>query len=263
MSTKDKWILITGASSGIGEGFARAYARRGYPLILVARRLERLEKVRAELQGETEVAVWAADLLEPGAAARLLERSQAEGRPLYGLINNAGLGFQKDLAGLSSGELERMLRVNIVALTELCHRFLPGLLQRGEGFILNVASTAAFQPVPHFSVYAATKAYVVALSEALYEEAKPAGVLVSCLCPGPVATEFQEVAGMDPRFFANTQSVEEVVRAGTALVQRRGALGWTSFFQRVSSFFSDLAPRGLRRFAAGKVIRWNEERARR
>jgi short-subunit dehydrogenase len=258
---KDQWILITGASSGIGEGFARAYARRGYPLILVARRMERLEKLRKELGDAVEVVAWAADLMEEGAAARLAARAEAEGRAIYGLVNNAGLGFQKDLADLSEDEVGKMLRVNIVALTELCHRFLPGLLSRGKGFVLNIASTAAFQPVPHFSIYAASKTYVVSLSEALHEEAKPKGVLVSCLCPGPVDTEFQQVAGMDPRFFVNSQSVEEVVREGVALVQRRGAMGWSSLLQRLSSLFSDIAPRGLRRKVAGRVIQWNDERA--
>jgi len=144
-----------------------------------------------------------------------------------------------------------------MALVELTQRFLPGLQKAGHGYILNIASTAAFQPVPYFSLYAATKAFVLSWSEALHEELKGQGILVACLCPGPVATEFQMVAGMSERFFARSQSVDEVTVAAMNLLARRGALGWTSVFQRMVSLASEFSPHGLRRGLAGRLMRWS------
>lgn len=257
MSKEDRtYILITGASSGIGEGFARAYARRGKSLVLVARREERLSRLAEELSNEEVDVRWVvSDLQDAESPANLFRACAEQGWEIEGLINNAGLGTQKGLIDLSEEEFSRMINVNLFALTRLMYLFLPGMMKRGSGFVLNVASTAAFQPVPYLSVYAATKAYVVSLSEAVYEEVKGSGVTVSCLCPGPVATEFQGKAGMDPRFFAQTQGVESVVKAGLKLIEGRGALGWTSIFQRIFSLGSELTPHGFRRRMAARLIR--------
>lgn len=245
-------IVITGASSGIGEAFARHFAREGKSLVLVARRTERLEVLAATLRGGgVEAAVLAEDLREPAAADRIAAAVERLGWEVEGLVNNAGLGFQASFASTSRGQVDSMVGVNIAALARLTHVFLPGMLERRRGFVLNIASTAGFQPVPYFAVYAASKAFVVSFSEALHEEVRGQGVWVAALCPGPVDTEFQQVAGMNPRFFARSQHVDEVVAAGAALLRRRGALGWTSWKQWWVSFSVRWLPRaGVRKLAA-------------
>lgn len=253
------YILITGASSGIGEGFARALGKQKKPLILVARRQDRLEKLAAEFPS-LPIEIIPMDLTEEGAAKRLHDLCQKKDWIIGGIINNAGLGTQHDLHQLSSEQLSRMLNLNIRALTEIMHTFLPGMITRRNGFIHNIASTAAFQPVPHFSVYAATKAYVLSLCQGVHEEVRPYNVYVSCLCPGPVSTEFQENAGMDPRFFAVNQPVDEVVQAGLKLIQKRSAIGWTSFFQFIFSYLSKLSPFFLVRKIAAYLIASCEKR---
>jgi len=249
------FILVTGASSGIGEGFARALAGQGHNLLLTARRTERLEELCLELEKIVHCHVIAADLNDPQAPEKLFQRAQTEGWVIKGLINNAGLGRQLNFADTPLDVVTMMLEVNMCALTKLTHLFLPSMIAQKGGFILNIASTAAFQPVPYFAVYAATKSYVLSFSEALHEEAKLHGVHVSALCPGPVATEFQQVAKMEPRFFARSQQVDEVVAAGMKLLEQRGAVGWSSSFQRFFSALSGLAPRGLRRKLAATIMR--------
>lgn len=255
------YILITGASSGIGEGFARAFAREGKNLILIARRRERLEKLAHELQGvnvgndsKGRIEIVVHDLNLKNAPLEIFEYCTERGWKIDGLVNNAGVGFQGDLVEMTQEQVESMMIVNLVSLTQLTHFFLPDMIRRKSGFILNIASTAGFQPVPHFAVYSATKSYIISFSEAIYEEAHSHGVLVSCLCPGPVHTEFQEKAHMSPRFFAKAQSVDGVVRAGMRAIRRKKALAWTSSFQRVFSFLSEFAPHSLRRRVAGKII---------
>lgn len=250
-------IVITGASSGIGEGFARAFAREGRKLVLVARRADRLEALAAELRRGhgVEVRIEVVDFRDPAAVAALLPRLDAQGVVVEGLVNNAGLGSQASLARMEEAAIDAMLEVNVAALVRLTRRVLPGMLERGSGFVLNVASTAAFQPVPYFAVYAATKAFVVSFSEAVHEEVRGRGVLVTALCPGPTHTEFQQVAGMDPRFFARSQSVEEVVRAGLRLLRRRHGVGWTSATQWLVSFAIRFLPRRLVRWFAALLLR--------
>lgn len=260
MKAHEKFILITGASSGIGTGFAKAFARKGHSLILVARRLDRLQFLSNELKtlGAGSIRILDMDLNAPEAPKKIWNLCHEQQWRVEGLINNAGLGWQKDLLLLSEEQVNQMLMVNLVSLTHLCRLFSADMTVRRSGFILNIASTAGFQPVPHFSVYAATKSYVVSLSEGLYEELKRSNVLVSCLCPGPVHTEFQEKAQMPKRIFAAAQSVEEVVVAGMKLLARKRALGWTSLFQRVFSFGSELTPRALRRWLAARLLECTE-----
>lgn len=189
-----KKALITGASSGIGETFARHLARQGTDLVLVARRLARLEALATELSGAhgVRVQVIDQDLSLPDAPQRLLERVEGE---IDGLVNNAGFGMRGALAEQEEAAVMRMLDVNVRVLTGLTRKFLPGMLQRRAGSIINVASTAAFQPIPYMAVYAATKAYVVTFSEGLAQEVGPRGVKVVVLCPGATATEFSDIAG--------------------------------------------------------------------
>jgi short-subunit dehydrogenase len=192
--------LITGASAGLGAEFARQCAARGEALVLVARRRERLEALKAELS--VEAAIFTADLALPGAAADLVSRIEAEGHAIGTLINNAGFGLSGRFADQPPERQSEMIALNITALTELCRAVLPAMQARGEGGILNVASTAAFQPGPNMAVYYASKAYVLSLTEALHQEMKGTGIKVSALCPGPTATEFFDVAqvtGMLPK----------------------------------------------------------------
>ncbi|WP_373046152.1 SDR family NAD(P)-dependent oxidoreductase [Vulgatibacter sp.] len=195
---ENRWALVTGASSGIGAAFAWALATRGMHLLLAARRAERLEALAAELSAAhgIEAIPLPCDLAEPAAPRLLWERASA-GREIHLLVNDAGFGLQ---GRFDESPLERqleMVRVNDLALTELCGRALPPMRARGAGGVINLGSVVGFLPVPGFAVYAASKAYVLTLSEALWEESRHDGVRVLALCPGGVGTEFQAVAGSD------------------------------------------------------------------
>jgi short-subunit dehydrogenase len=187
--------LVTGASSGIGEAYARALRRRGERLVLVARREERLEALARELGGEDWALPVPSDLATPDAAARLWKHIDERSLAVDLLVNNAGLGHTAPFERQPLEVLRAMIDVNVRALVELTHAVLPGMRERGRGRIVNVASNAAFQPVPFLSVYAATKAFVLSFTEGLAEELRGSGVHVQALCPGLTRTEFLEVAG--------------------------------------------------------------------
>ena len=182
--------LITGASSGIGLEIARLLAK-DHDVVLAARSEAALKQLASELGGATRVVV--VDLADPGGPAKLV----AEVPDVDVLVNNAGFGDFGEFAQASRDKLDQMLDVNVVALTRLCRAYLPAMLERGSGRILNVASTASFQPGPLMAVYYATKAYVLSLSEALAEETRGTGVTVTALCPGPTASGFQAGAAME------------------------------------------------------------------
>jgi short-subunit dehydrogenase len=184
--------LITGASAGLGAEFARQCAKRGEPLALAARRRDRMEALAREIGGE--VHIFEADLSRDGAAASLIAELEAEGLSAGALINNAGFGLAGRFADRPLAKYSEMIDLNVRVLTELCHLVLPAMKERGQGGILNVASTAAFQPGPNMAVYYATKAYVLSFTEALHHELKGTGINVSALCPGPTHSEFSEVA---------------------------------------------------------------------
>lgn len=250
-----EFVIVTGASSGIGAGLARALAERGDSLILVGRRLDRLAELQKECASEAvEIHPVELDLGEERAAEWFFAYCEEKGWRIKGLVNNAGLGFQGEFCRQDLGRIDNMIQVNLVALTRLCRLFLPKLLDCENSYLMNIASTAAMQPVPYFAVYAATKVYVLSLSEALHEEYRKRGVLVTCVCPGPVNTEFQKVAGMSPRFFARSQTVEDVVRACLKAVEKRKAVVWTSGFQRIFSLISESSPRFIRRRVARRMM---------
>ncbi len=184
--------LITGASAGLGVDFARQLAARGERLVLVARRQERLDALSSELGTARAVAV---DLGEAGAAGWLMDNLAMHGETVTCLVNNAGFGLAGRFAECNGTRQRSMIDVNCGALTELAHAVLPAMIAAKSGAILNVASTAAFQPGPGMAVYFATKAFVLSFSEALHEEVRGYGVKVTALCPGPTATEFGDVAG--------------------------------------------------------------------
>jgi len=188
--------LITGASSGIGAAFAQALAARGVSVILTARSTEKLQSLAQSLTTQFGIQAIALplDLSEPGAADQLAAQVKALGQPIDWLINNAGFGDFGEFATRDLAKQRAMLNLNVVALTELTHHFLQPMLDRGQGQIINVASTAAFQPIPYLSLYAATKAFVLSFSEGLWVECQGRGVRVMALCPGPTATNFAAAA---------------------------------------------------------------------
>jgi short-subunit dehydrogenase len=190
--------LVTGASSGIGTELARELAKRGHGLTLVARRKERLRELASELTGETGVRteVIAADLGDPSERVRLAAAIEELGLTVEILVNNAGFGDSGTIYRADREKLLAMARLNCEAVLDLQARYSPGMADRGRGAIINVASTAAFQPIPGNAAYAATKSFVLSLSEGTHSELKDKGVTVTALCPGPVKTEFAEVAGV-------------------------------------------------------------------
>ncbi len=212
----DRWALITGASSGIGAAFARKLAARGMHLILTARRQELMEELAEELDTRhgTKSEIIVADLSDPDEPARLFEEVRSRDVQVELLINNAGFG---NVGIVDETDVDRMLqliRLNISALTELTYRFLPGMLERGHGGIINVSSVAAFQPVAYMSVYAASKVFALHFSEALWAETNERGVTVTALCPGTTSTDFFDVAGVSGWLKKRrSQTPEQVVRA--------------------------------------------------
>ena len=189
--------VITGASTGIGRELARLCAKDGYDVILIARSQNRLDSVAAEIHKSTNrsVTVLPKDLSTPGAPREVFEEIGRLSVPVEVLINNAGFGLLGRFWEVGLQQQVEMIQLNVTALTELARLFLPGFIERRHGRILNVASTAAFQPGPLMSVYYATKSYVVSFSEAIHNESRDYGVTVTCLCPGPTETEFQQRAG--------------------------------------------------------------------
>lgn len=185
--------LITGASAGIGVEFARQLSRRGHRVVLVARRRERLEQLRDELGGPERAIVIAADLAEPADRERISSELGAQDAEVEILVNNAGLGVFGEFSGGDLGQELRQVRVDVEAVVDLTGRFLPAMVSRGRGAVINMASTSGFQPLPYNAGYGAAKAYVLSFSEAVAEEVRPHGVTVTAVCPGPVPTEFQEV----------------------------------------------------------------------
>jgi short-subunit dehydrogenase len=198
--------LITGASFGIGLEFARIFAREGYHLVLVARSADRLRQLASELEKNhnTRSLILATDLSEPGASAYVLDQTTRAGIQIDVLVNNAGFGQYGMFAENDLEECLRQIQLNVTTLTHLTRLYLPGMIERAKTEsakagrsnrrILNIASTAAFQPGPLMAVYFATKAYVLHFSEALANELKETGVTVTCLCPGATATEFHKRA---------------------------------------------------------------------
>jgi short-subunit dehydrogenase len=198
-SSSPETVLVTGASSGIGAELARAFARGGASLVLTARSVDRLEALATELRAahSVPVSVVAADLGAPDGVARIVDRLQRDGVLIDVLVNNAGYAGFGPFTETAWAEEAGMLQLNVLALTELAKRLLPGMVARKRGGILNVASTAAFQPGPLMAVYYATKAYVLSFSEAIAEELRGTGVTVTALCPGPTESGFQARASME------------------------------------------------------------------
>jgi len=205
--------LITGASTGIGAVFARQFAARGAHLILVARSEDRLRALAAELSAAhgVTVDVLATDLTRPGAGADLADRVAALGRSVDVLVNNAGFATHGDVAQADPDRLLEQIQLNCTAVVDLTTRFLPAMTTRHRGAIINVASTAGFQPIAHMAVYAASKAFVLSFTEALWSETKPHGVNVIALCPGATDTPFFTVVAAEEASFGKRRTPEQAV----------------------------------------------------
>lgn len=245
----EETVLVTGASSGIGRELAHLFAAGGSRPILTARRADRLEELAAELRERhrAEPIVLPADLAERGAPRAIFERLAADGIRVDVLVNDAGFGLLGAFAELSLERQLEMIEVNVVALAHLARLFLPGMLERRRGGILNVASTAAFQPGPRMAVYYATKAFVLSFTEAVFEEAAGTGVRVTCLCPGPTATEFGDLSGLGAKaiFRRNVMGAADVARAGYRGFRRGKALVVPGAFNRLAAFSVRLSPRSI------------------
>ena len=212
---RGKWALVTGASAGIGKAIAIELASHGAKLILTARRKERLEALAAELRAKgTEVRIVLADLTQPNAPKEIFEATEGAGFPVEILINNAGLGQYGNFATCDLGQEISQVRVNCEAVVHLTRLFVPAMVERKRGWVLVVASTASFQPVPFLSTYAATKAFDRFFALGLAEEVQPFGIRVTALCPGPTESEFFDVAGAAKFKTHRAQSAEEVARLG-------------------------------------------------
>jgi uncharacterized protein len=193
----DATVVITGASSGIGAELARGLARRGFPLLLVARRRERLDEVANEVGKEYSVAVEVMPLDLSDGKARIKLANRLCNEPIAGLCNSAGFGTSGVFYTLPLERESEEVTLNALALMELTHAVLPGMVERGAGAVLNIASIAGFQPLPYMAVYSGTKAFVQTFSEAIHEELHGTGVSVTVLCPGPVPTEWAEIASAE------------------------------------------------------------------
>jgi short-subunit dehydrogenase len=247
-----KVALVTGASAGLGVEFARQLSKRGHRLVLAARRKERLQELANELGNARAVAI---DLSKTGAAAKLLADVAAKGETVDLLVNNAGFGQIGRFAEVDPARLRQMIDLNVGALTDLCRAVAPAMIERKSGAILNVASTAAFQPGPKMAVYFATKAFVLSLSEAIHEELKPHGIKVSCLCPGPTRTEFGDVAGFGGNglFDRVAMDAAAVVETGLKGLESNHAVVVAGWMNKVTAASTRFAPRSVVRKIAGAI----------
>jgi len=252
------YALITGASSGIGDCFARALAARGRDLVLVARSRDKLAKLAQELIARHAVRVEAmpVDLSEPGAAARLAQLLRERRLAIDLLINNAGFGAQGEFWRLPLERQSQMIDLNIRALVELTYLLLPALVESPRGAIVNVSSTASFQPVPYTAVYSASKAFVTSFSMAIAEELRPYGVRVVTLCPGGTRTNFFDASDYEKRDFAGgLQTPEEVVKVGLKALDSGRGLAISGWLNRLQVASQRLAPRALVVKFAGDMFR--------
>lgn len=253
--------LVTGASSGIGEAFARALAARGSDLVVVARRRERLDALASELSGHhaANVDVVVADLTDEADVARveaLLRETE-----LDLLVNNAGIGSEGPFHESDPGVQRAMLRLNVEAVLRLSQAALPGMVERGRGAVINVSSGMAFLPAPDYATYAASKAFVNSFSEALSEELRDTGVRVQALCPGLIRTEFQEQAGVDASRFPDFVWMEpdDVARESLEALERGTVVCVPGLGYRIATGLTSLMPRALTTRATRTLMRFGAD----
>ncbi len=241
--------LITGASSGIGMELARLFAQDGSDLVVVARREERLAELAQELNEKygVDVKVLPKDLSKPKSPNEIFKTLKKEKIDVDVVVNNAGFGARGSIADIETDTQVDMVQVNVMTLTHLTSLFLPGIIERNRGGILNVGSLAGFQPGPNLAVYYATKAYVLSFTEALAEEVVGTNVNVSCLAPGPVKTEFGSKSGLEDSllFKMSLMDVESVAKAGYKGFRNGKVIVIPGLKQQVTPFLVRLTPRSL------------------
>jgi len=255
-AAKKRRALVTGASSGLGETFARQLAGRGYDLVLVARRRDRLDKLAQELAESrgVEAEVIEADLSRPEGVA-LVEQRLRKG-DIDMLVNNAGFATRGEFWALPVERETQEIDVNVRAVARLAHTALEAMVPKKSGAIINVASVGAFQPVPYMATYAATKAFVLHFSEALHEEARRHGIMVTCLCPGPVRTEFQQVADVNEESMpVGWKTPDQVVASALRANARGRAIAVPGGMNAMTATVAKFAPRFLTRKLAGRMFR--------
>lgn len=258
MNRPGKWALVTGASLGIGFEIARILRAKGYDLVLVSRSQERLEAARHQLgSGEGDILLMPFDLARAEAAESLYDRCRTEGIQIDLLVNNAGFGLFGEHSGLDTARVRDLVMLNAMSLSVLCNLFGREMKHRHSGLILNVASTASYQPIPQFAAYAASKSYVLSFSQALAAEMRPYGVGVTCLCPGPTDTSFFEAAGvaddniMKKKAQMSARQVAEVGLNGLLAGRRTVIPGWRN---RLLAIFGYFTPRALVLWLLNKVL---------
>ena len=241
-----KWALVTGASSGIGAALARELAKHGAKLILTARRRDRLETLAAELTAKgTEVRIVTADLNDPAAPQKIYDVTEGAGLAVDILINNAGLGQYGAFCASPVEQELSQVRVNCEAMVRLSRLFLPRMVERRRGWVMVVASTASFQPLPYFATYAATKAFDRFFALGLAAEAARFGVKVTALCPGPTESEFFTISRAGAFRSRKVQPAEEVARMGVAALARGRRIIIPNFAGNALAFIVRFVPAGL------------------
>ena len=250
--------LITGASSGIGEEFARQLARRGHNLLLIARSENKLHSLCDELSEKygIEAQFIAADLLKAGERERVLGETSNRGLVVDVLINNAGFGSAGDFAKLKIERELEMIGLNVVALVDLTHSFLVPMRECRSGAIINVSSAAGFQPLPFMATYAATKAFVTSFTEAIAEENRPYGIHVMAFCPGSTKTNFFEASNIDkPVQVKGQHTATEAVTAALAALDSRRTVTVPGFANKVGAWLGKYVPTGVSRRFVGNALR--------
>lgn len=253
------FAVVTGASRGIGADYARALASKGYDLLLVSRDKSRMDRLASELTGRhsVEVHVQVLDLSEPEAAHRLYAAARERREATALLINNAGFGLLGPFVEQPMPRIQEMLRLHVNTVVESMRLFLPGMIERRSGGIINVASTAGFMPIAYMAEYAATKAFLITLSQALAEEVRGSNVRVQACCPGSTMTDFHETAGSKPRNPFRTQTSEEVVAVSLAALGRGPAVVTTHWSGALVDRLGRWVPR---RWLAWGAAKWMKPR---
>ncbi len=243
--------LITGASSGIGEAFAHIFAAEGFDLVLTARREDKLQELADDMSATTNVVVLPGDLSTSSGISTFCEAVTHQSLEIDVLVNNAGMMVEEEFANLTTEQIDSTITLNITALTQLIHQFLPAMKARRSGRILNVASVAAFHPVPGMDIYAATKAYVLSFSEALAENLRDTGISVTALCPGLTDTDMVDpsLVGAMPPFMISRP--DKVAREGFDALMRREVLCVPGNANRLALAWAQHQPRWLVRGLGG------------
>lgn len=255
-----KTILITGASSGIGFELAHVYAENGYNLFLTARRKENLLELKKSIEEKhkVRVAYFPLDLSEPGSAEVLYAKTKELKLNFEIVINNAGFGIYDEFVKNDVAQVEMMLNLNMLSLTKLCHFYGKDLVKQGSGHIVNIASTAAFQPVPYLAAYSATKSYVLNFSEALAYEMKPKNVFVTAICPGATVSEFGQTAGFkEGETQSNMPTSRDLAEFTFNEVKKKKAVSIHGGKNAFMVFGQRFAPRNMTTKIAGNMMKGN------